>query len=95
MPSCPEVKMKSPALAVCMPVRDGDRFRMYYQNYGHHADARDLYASLPEPRRVSACADSACHVVFPVFGNGPSRWPQRFHCGVTPCDGNSPLLLLL
>ncbi|MCX7824851.1 MAG: aldo/keto reductase [Verrucomicrobiae bacterium] len=31
------------------------RFRMYYQNYGHRRDARELYASLASHQQASAC----------------------------------------
>ena len=31
------------------------RFRMYYKNYGHTADAREFYAGLPERQQVPAC----------------------------------------
>lgn len=31
------------------------RFRMYYKNYGHTADARELYAALPESQLAPAC----------------------------------------
>ena len=28
---------------------------MYYKNYGHRQDARELYAGLPEAKRFTAC----------------------------------------
>lgn len=31
------------------------RFRMYFQNYGHRADAREYYAQLPVERRFESC----------------------------------------
>jgi predicted aldo/keto reductase-like oxidoreductase len=31
------------------------RFRMYYKNYGHAADARELYAALPSLQQAPAC----------------------------------------
>lgn len=31
------------------------RFRMYYKNYGHREDARELYAALPASKQASAC----------------------------------------
>jgi len=37
-------------------VADILRFRMYYKNYGHRQDARELYAGLPAARQVSACS---------------------------------------
>ena len=37
-------------------VADILRFRMYYKNYGHREDARELYAGLPAARQVSACS---------------------------------------
>ena len=33
------------------------RFRMYYKNYGHRADARELYADLAEEHRATACTE--------------------------------------
>ncbi len=48
VPSCP--------LGVAIP--DILRFRMYYKNYGHRDDAREMYAGLPAEKRFDAC--SAC-----------------------------------
>lgn len=45
MPSCPQG----------VAIADILRFRMYYKNYGHQADAREYYASLPAERNASAC----------------------------------------
>ncbi len=46
----------------CMPrcpqgvaIADILRFRMYYKNYGHREDARELYAALPDAQRATAC----------------------------------------
>ncbi len=47
LPSCPQG----------IPIPDILRFRMYYKNYGHREDARELYASLPEAKRFSACTN--------------------------------------
>jgi predicted aldo/keto reductase-like oxidoreductase len=33
------------------------RFRMYYKNYGHRADAREFYADLAEHQQATACTD--------------------------------------
>ena len=47
VPSCP----------LGIPIPDILRFRMYYKNYGHREDARELYAALPEHRQVTACTE--------------------------------------
>lgn len=42
------------------------RYRMYYKNYGHCADARELYAAVPPHRRVPACTEcGACQQACP------------------------------
>ena len=42
------------------------RYRMYYKNYGHHVDARELYAATPPDRRVTACTEcGACQQACP------------------------------
>ncbi len=33
------------------------RFRMYYKNYGHYADAREMYAALSAHQRATACTE--------------------------------------
>jgi len=33
------------------------RFRMYYKNYGHYADAREMYAALSDDQRATACTE--------------------------------------
>jgi predicted aldo/keto reductase-like oxidoreductase len=33
------------------------RFRMYYRNYGHYADAREMYAALAGHQRATACTE--------------------------------------
>jgi predicted aldo/keto reductase-like oxidoreductase len=45
MPSCP----------AGIRIADILRFRMYYKNYGHAADARELYAGLPAHEQAAAC----------------------------------------
>jgi predicted aldo/keto reductase-like oxidoreductase len=45
MPSCPKG----------IPIADILRFRMYYKNYGHHDDARELYGNLAPQRQATAC----------------------------------------
>jgi uncharacterized protein len=45
MPACPKG----------IPIPDILRFRMYYKNYGHHDDARELYANLDAHRQAPAC----------------------------------------
>lgn len=45
MPSCPR--------GVAIP--DILRYRMYFKNYGHQADAREYYAGLPAEKRFEAC----------------------------------------
>jgi predicted aldo/keto reductase-like oxidoreductase len=45
MPSCPQG----------IRIADILRFRMYYKNYGHRQNAKDLYAALPDGGRVPAC----------------------------------------
>jgi predicted aldo/keto reductase-like oxidoreductase len=47
MPSCPQG----------IPIADILRFRMYYKNYGHRDNARELYAAVPEGRRAPACTE--------------------------------------
>ncbi|NLX97574.1 MAG: hypothetical protein GXY83_15505 [Rhodopirellula sp.] len=46
MPSCPHG----------VAIADILRFRMYYKNYGHRADAREYYAALPADRNARACS---------------------------------------
>jgi predicted aldo/keto reductase-like oxidoreductase len=42
------------------------RYRMYYKNYGHCADARELYAAVPPARQVTACTGcGACQHACP------------------------------
>jgi predicted aldo/keto reductase-like oxidoreductase len=48
LPSCPQG----------IPIPDILRFRMYYKNYGHREDARELYAGLPQAKQFTAC--TAC-----------------------------------
>jgi ferredoxin len=39
---------------------------MYYKNYGHREDARELYAALPPERQVPACTRcGACQKACP------------------------------
>lgn len=45
LPQCPQG----------IAIADVLRFRMYYKNYGHREDARELYAALPDRERASAC----------------------------------------
>ena len=45
MPSCPQG----------IAIADVLRFRMYYKNYGHRDDARELYAAIPGQQRAGAC----------------------------------------
>jgi len=45
LPSCP----------AGVRIADVLRFRMYYKNYGHRADARQLYADLPGHQQAAAC----------------------------------------
>jgi len=47
LPSCP----------AGIAIADILRFRMYYKNYGHRVDARELYAALPESKQASACTE--------------------------------------
>lgn len=42
------------------------RYRMYYKNYGHREDARELYAAVPVERQVTACTHCrACEKACP------------------------------
>jgi len=42
------------------------RYRMYFKNYGHCEDARELYASVPLERQVTACREcGACERACP------------------------------
>lgn len=42
------------------------RFRMYYKNYGHRDDARELYAAVPPDRQATACTGcGACQQACP------------------------------
>ena len=45
IPSCPQ--------GIRIP--DILRYRMYYKNYGHRDDARELYAALPDRQQATAC----------------------------------------
>ena len=47
VPSCPRG----------IPIPDILRYRMYYKNYGHRDDARELYADLPDHQQVTACTE--------------------------------------
>ncbi|MBN2473788.1 MAG: aldo/keto reductase [Pirellulales bacterium] len=58
VPSCPQ--------GIRIP--DILRFRMYYRNYGHREDARELYAALPEHQRATAC--TACGICQQTCPNG-------------------------
>lgn len=47
-------------------IPDVMRYRMYYKNYGHRDDARELYAAVPAERRVTACTQcGACQQACP------------------------------
>ncbi len=47
-------------------VPDIMRFRMYYRNYGHRRDARELYAGLEQHQRATACVECGrCEQVCP------------------------------
>ena len=51
-------RMCETCLASCpagIRIPDILRFRMYYKNYGHHADAREFYAALPGHQQATAC----------------------------------------
>ena len=56
-------------LAACpagIRIPDVLRYRMYYQNYGHRDDARELYAAVPPDRQVTACTGcGACQRACP------------------------------
>lgn len=55
-----------PHCPVGIRVPDLLRYRMYYKNYGHREDARELYAALPADRQVSACTQcGACQKACP------------------------------
>ncbi|MHC4401350.1 MAG: aldo/keto reductase [Planctomycetota bacterium] len=45
----------APACPRGIPIADILRYRMYYKNYGHRAEARGFYADLPDEARVTAC----------------------------------------
>ncbi len=47
LPSCPQG----------IAIADILRYRMYYKNYGHRQDARELYAALPRRQQATACED--------------------------------------
>ncbi len=47
VPSCPEG----------LRIPDILRFRMYFKNYGHREDARELYSALPKRQQVPACTE--------------------------------------
>ena len=47
-----------PACPAGVRIPDILRYRMYYKNYGHREDARELYAALPSGQRAAAC--TAC-----------------------------------
>jgi predicted aldo/keto reductase-like oxidoreductase len=52
-------RMCETCLASCpqgVAIADILRYRMYYKNYGHREDARELYAALPRPKQVGACS---------------------------------------
>lgn len=56
MPSCPKG----------IPIPDIQRFRMYYKNYGHQLDARELYATVDPGHCASACDGcGACEAACP------------------------------
>jgi hypothetical protein len=55
-----------PHCPVGIRVPDLLRYRMYYKNYGHREDARELYAALPPERQVPACTRcGACQKACP------------------------------
>ena len=55
-----------PHCPVGIRVPDILRYRMYYKNYGHRDDARELYAALPSDRQVPACTEcGACQQACP------------------------------
>jgi len=62
-------RMCETCLTVCpaqVRVPDIFRFRMYYQNYGHRRDARELYASLARHQQATACTECGrCENVCP------------------------------
>ena len=56
IPSCP----------AGIRIPDVMRYRMYFKNYGHRDDARELYAAVPADRRVTACTEcGACQQACP------------------------------
>lgn len=63
-------RMCETCLSVCpagVRIPDILRYRMYYQNYGHCRDARELYASLPAEQGVAACTGCRrCEQVCPA-----------------------------
>lgn len=55
-----------PHCPVGIRVPDILRYRMYYKNYGHCDDARELYAAVPPSRQVPACTQcGACQQACP------------------------------
>ncbi|NUQ61712.1 MAG: aldo/keto reductase [Pirellulales bacterium] len=56
LPSCP----------AGIRIPDILRYRMYYKNYGHREDARELYAAVPADRQATACTEcGACEGTCP------------------------------
>ncbi len=62
MPSCPKG----------IPIPDILRFRMYYKNYGHQADAREYYAALPTGRNAGVIGLMAADM--PVSAAAAEAW---------------------
>jgi len=62
-------RMCETCIASCplgVPIPDILRYRMYYKNYGHREDARELYAALPAHRQVTVCNEcGACEQACP------------------------------
>ena len=55
-----------PHCPIGIRVPDILRYRMYYKNYGHCEDARELYAAVPRDRQVPACTHcGACQEACP------------------------------
>jgi len=63
---CRMCKTCLPACPVGVRIPDILRFRIYYKNYGHRADAREYYAALADSQQAPACtACGRCHEACP------------------------------